>query len=191
MKSENGKETRSGKHKERWKLLSEFHVISDKIVRIAVGLCFIVISCSGCGIVKIIEDDVINYTPYDTLPEPEKIRLIEPEDMFEIPIIIKNNTGEEICEIYASKVDSESWGDDLLQNDTLKISESILVNLEMTINTLKWDFLIVNEDGENSNFYNIDFSRYDESGVIFIFNADDTVTIEKRERSSFSDSISN
>ena len=61
----------------------------------------------------------------------------------------------------------------------------------MTINTLKWDFLIVNEDGENSNFYNIDFSRYDESGVIFIFNADDTVTIEKRERSSFSDSISN
>lgn len=100
------------------------------------------------------------------------------EDVIVMPTTFVNNTGVDIYCLYASVSDTDDWKDDILEEDVLGTSDYAMVNFWYEPDETVWDFAIENLEGDMLEFYDIDFSDYDESeGVTIYLNDDGTAEL--------------
>lgn len=100
------------------------------------------------------------------------------EDVIMMPTTFVNNTGVDIYYLYASVTDTDDWEEDILEEDLLEPSDYAMVNFWYAPDETVWDFAIEDSEGNMLEFYDIDFSDYDDSeGVTIYLNDDGTADI--------------
>lgn len=97
--------------------------------------------------------------------------LLSDDEEFDPDFRIVNDTGYEIYELYVSESVSDTWDEDVLDDDTLDDGESMMVRFSTTSRHRWWDIKIVDEEGDEAVFDHIDLSRvsrvelyYDDEG---------------------------
>lgn len=84
---------------------------------------------------------------------------------------ITNSTGVAIVELYISPSDEETWGDNMLENNTFAADETLHFSTELTGTAdASWDIMIVDEDGDQVVFEGVNFSAT--SSLILHWGAD-------------------
>ncbi len=91
-----------------------------------------------------------------------------------VPMTIVNKTGIEIYGLYASPEGSDTWEEDILGENILAVDETGTGTFEMTADSLVWDFAIEDKDQNMIEFYGLDFTNNDSSGVTVTFTYDGT-----------------
>lgn len=73
-------------------------------------------------------------------------------------ILVINGTSFDIHAIALSASESNNWGDDLLGDSVLEPGSTIEINLSG--DTDGWDMAVVDPDGQQLEFKNLDFTNY-------------------------------
>lgn len=99
-----------------------------------------------------------------------------------IQATLVNNTGVDLYGFAMSPGDDDSWGGNLLE-EPLKQGESGATTMNITEDTLVWDFLAVDAEDSTLEFFGLDFSNVDiESGATITLSVDEageyTATVE-------------
>lgn len=105
--------------------------------------------------------DKTEETSTDTEGEPEVKTL---------PITFVNSTGVDIYCLYASSTNTDNWEEDILDQDMLPAGESFIVDFTFTTDEQIWDFAIEDFEGNVLEFYDLDFSQFDEEGGTIVLN---------------------
>ncbi len=87
-------------------------------------------------------------------------------------ILVINGTSFEIHAVALSSTDNQNWGDDLLGDEILKPGEG--VNINLSGGTSGWDMAVVDEEGQQLEFHNLDFTNYSKVTLL----SDGTATFE-------------
>lgn len=82
-------------------------------------------------------------------------------------IKVTNKTGFDIYYLYVSEVDSDEWGEDVLDVDVLENGATVQVNLKGYSNP-RFDIQAEDEDGDTYTLHNINVNKYD-----VVFTIDD------------------
>lgn len=82
----------------------------------------------------------------------------------QIPVSIVNGTGVEIVEMYVSGDAVDSWGDDVLGDQTLPSGSYIDLTLNVDSANVLWDILVVDSEGTSVEFNSIDISQMPADG---------------------------
>lgn len=114
---------------------------------------------------------------YDGIQAKVKALKEGKEEIYAIPVTLRNDTGIALYEMYLYKASETDKGDNLVEdmgflegNQTCSIS-----NLYMTKDEMLWHLEALDEDGNMIESADIDLSGYDEDGVTVImkFSFDD------------------
>lgn len=73
-------------------------------------------------------------------------------------IIIENNTGSTLTELYISNADTNSWEEDVLGRDSIGPGDSVRVDLGR--NCMMYDLLARFSNGEKHIYININVKKY-------------------------------
>lgn len=73
-------------------------------------------------------------------------------------VVIENNTGSALAELYISNADTNSWEEDVLGRDTVGPGDSVRVDLGR--NYMMYDFRAVFNNGEEHIYTNINVRKY-------------------------------
>lgn len=86
-------------------------------------------------------------------------RVKEVEEQFSQDVFIKNSTGVAITELYFSLSDEDNWGEDMLAGQSFGAGTTLEFTTDIvgTADTM-WDVLIVDEDGDEVFFRDINLS---------------------------------
>lgn len=71
-----------------------------------------------------------------------------------------NRTGVSIQEFYVSAVDTNDWEEDVLGLDVLVDGEQVKIKFSWTESECLWDFLVIDEDGDEVIWEGIDLCRH-------------------------------
>ena len=82
-------------------------------------------------------------------------------------VVIENNTGSALAELYISNADTNSWEEDVLGRDVVAPGDSVRVDLGR--NYMMYDFMAVFDNGAKQTYTNINV-RQDKN---IRLNADD------------------
>lgn len=118
------------------------------------------------GIIADLKENIAVYD--DILVSIEKIREEEKkEEMYAVPITIKNNTGVKLFQLYLHKASEEDKGDNLAEDigyldgyQTLNI-----LNLYMTEDDMLWHLEAIDEEGNVIESADVDLTGYGDDGV--------------------------
>lgn len=91
-------------------------------------------------------------------------------EVITVPVEIINNTGVEIHALAMSPTNSEDWGENLL-TATLAADQSGVTEMSFTQDTLVWDLLVQDADGNQLSFMGIDFSQANIEGAQLVLAA--------------------
>lgn len=80
-------------------------------------------------------------------------------------VVISNNTGYPIQQVFISPDDASSWEEDRLEGRILNHGESIRFNLTGHRNPM-FDIQLVDADGDTYSFHDVDVERYDVTATI-------------------------
>lgn len=147
-----------------------------KRILYAVVAGMVLLTATGCGSDKA-------DSGYSSSSKEEKVREADKDDVDEddtdsedvivMPTTFVNNTGVDIYCLYASVADTDEWEEDILEEDLLESSDYVMVNFWYASDETVWDFAIEDSEGNKLEFYDIDFSDYDESEGVTIYLNDD------------------
>ena len=86
------------------------------------------------------------------------------------PVIIVNNTGYPVLEVYISPADADSWGQDrLADGQILSSGESLTLNLPLAVETMDtYDIRLVDSDGDSYVQWDLQVSPDDT--IVFTFD---------------------
>ncbi|ULQ59166.1 hypothetical protein K7I13_11765 [Brucepastera parasyntrophica] len=70
-----------------------------------------------------------------------------------------NGTGVDIYEVYVSPVESDDWGDDILEDDILFDEEDMLITFGDQHTSRYWDILCIDEDYDEYYLEEIDLTE--------------------------------
>ena len=89
--------------------------------------------------------------------------------LLQVPILISNETTSEIKEFYMTPVSAESWGDNMLGDNTLAKDYERETDYAVSVkeSDSKFDFKVVTADGKEHYFENIDLSDISRDQVTF------------------------
>lgn len=151
--------------------------MNNKIITIL--SIFFMITLSGCQqsdvslIPNVPSEDVTTvYSETDTTTSSEDMSVDEPVDAIEVmylPLIINSMLDTEITEIYISQSNLSSWGENITDEP---LTNDISIELELPIidaNSLTWDFLLVDEKGNEVVIPEVDFSSVTLAGANIVF----------------------
>lgn len=99
--------------------------------------------------------------------------VIEQENTAEsvtVPVEIVNHTGVDIYALALSPASSDDWGENLLL-EVLAADESGVTEITFTADTLVWDLLVEDAEGNQLSFMGIDFSEVDVEGAQLVLTA--------------------
>ena len=95
-------------------------------------------------------------------------------DILELPMTVYNGyTNVTMKELYLSGAGLDSWGDDILEGTSINPGESVDVVLNVDADNVKWDIYVVDEDGTEIEFRDLDLSNVSQSGGTITLTADD------------------
>ncbi|GAB7078386.1 hypothetical protein [Megalodesulfovibrio paquesii] len=72
-------------------------------------------------------------------------------------VVVMNGCSFELHGLALSPSESNNWGDDLLGNDILKPGEGVRINIQGDANN--WDMAVVDDDGTQLEFTNLDLRK--------------------------------
>lgn len=152
-----------------------------KRILYAVVAGMMMLTATGCGSDKDntktadsskVEDEV------DDADDTDDTDLEDDEDVIVMPTTFVNQTGVDIYYLYASVAETDDWEEDILEEELLASDDYAMVNFWYTQDETVWDFAIEDSEGNMLEFYDIDFSDYDDSeGVTIYLNDDGTADI--------------
>ncbi len=67
-----------------------------------------------------------------------------------------NRTGYQIDEVYVGPVSSSNWGDDVMGKNSIPDGETANIKFSGRSSACKWDIQVVYNDGDKSEFRNVD-----------------------------------
>ncbi len=83
----------------------------------------------------------------------------------DLPVKVINKTGIDIYGLYISPANHDSWGDDVLGDQILLSGESVTMTLHLDKNTLQWDMMMVDSEGDSVELYGLDVSKAKVTGA--------------------------
>lgn len=94
------------------------------------------------------------------------------EETLRFNVRVVNNTGIDICALYASEPQVNNWEEDLLEDDILLSGEKMDIEFLITEDNLDWDFAIEDSAGNLVEFYGLSFAECNVSGTTLILEYD-------------------
>jgi hypothetical protein len=83
----------------------------------------------------------------------------------DLQVVITNNTGYPVQQVFISPDDATSWEEDLLDGRVLPNGESMRFTLQGYSNPM-FDIKLVDTDGDSYSFHDVDVERYDVTATI-------------------------
>jgi len=77
--------------------------------------------------------------------------------------VLHNETGVEIHELYVSPHSSNTWGEDVLGQDTLAPGASVKITFDDQEKTVKWDLKVADGNKHTIEWENLDLSKISEA----------------------------
>lgn len=87
------------------------------------------------------------------------------QNLSELHVVVTNNTGYPLGQIFISPDNASSWEDDLLEGRILSNGESMRFSLQGYSNPI-FDIKLVDTDGDSYSFHDVDVERYDVTATI-------------------------
>lgn len=144
-----------------------------KKVLYAVIAGMMMLAATGCGGDK---EDSKSSSKEETVQTDDKDDA--DDDVIVMPTTFVNVTGVDIYSLYSSEADNDDWEEDLLEDEVLETGDYALVDFYYNSDATVWDFAIEDSEGNMLEFYDIDFSDYDDSeGVTIYLNDDGTADL--------------
>lgn len=95
--------------------------------------------------------------------------VVPDDDTFTYSVTIVNQTGGDIWELYSTSVSSDDWGEDILGYDMImENGDSIVVDYYLTEDDTVWDFLAVDEQENELEYYDVNLMDGGEDGATLI-----------------------
>ncbi len=94
------------------------------------------------------------------------------EELIELPVVIENNTGADIHQLYASSANLEEWGEDILGETYLADGDSVETVFYIGADDLKWDLLMADSEGNEVELYGLDFTECSLNGGTVVLEYD-------------------
>lgn len=94
------------------------------------------------------------------------------EETLKFNVRVVNNTGFDICALYASEPNVDNWEEDLLDENILCDGEKMNIEFIITEDNLDWDFAIEDVEGNILEFYGLSFAECDVDGATLILEYD-------------------
>ena len=94
------------------------------------------------------------------------------EETLNFNIRVVNNTGFDICALYASEPNVDDWEEDLLDENILCDGEKMNIEFTITADNLDWDFAIEDVEGNILEFYGLSFAECNVKGATLILEYD-------------------
>ncbi|MGA0103417.1 MAG: hypothetical protein ACO3LH_06860, partial [Steroidobacteraceae bacterium] len=83
----------------------------------------------------------------------------------DLHVVITNNTGYPVQQVFISPDDATSWEEDLLAGRILSDGEGMTFTLKGYSNPI-FDIKLVDTDGDTYSFHDVDVERYDVTATI-------------------------
>ncbi|MDT8717891.1 hypothetical protein IAI10_14595 [Clostridium sp. 19966] len=87
------------------------------------------------------------------------------QEVIQVPVTIINGTDVEFAKLYASGIDVDNWGNNLIGSGTFPPGYELKVKFGVDANNLKWDFKAVDLYGDSLVFNGLDLSNCNVDGV--------------------------
>lgn len=99
-------------------------------------------------------------------PEPEPVSAaVTADPTSDLHVVITNNTGYPVQQVFISPDDAASWEEDLLEGRILGNGESMTFTLQ-GYGSPMFDIKLVDADGDSYSFHDVDIERYDVTATI-------------------------
>lgn len=91
----------------------------------------------------------------------------ESTKVIQVPVTIVNNTDVDFHELYTSGSGVDEWGENIIPEGQVLSPGTQLSQIAFTIdeNNVKWDLLAMDANGDSLEFYDLDLSNCDVSGI--------------------------
>lgn len=88
------------------------------------------------------------------------------QNVIQVPVTIINGTDVEFAKLYASSVNIDNWGNNLLGNGvTFSPGGAVIAKFGVDLNNLQWDFKAVDFYGNSLEFNGLDLSDCNADGI--------------------------
>lgn len=104
------------------------------------------------------------------LDEIESSKASANTDSIIVPVEIFNLTGVDIYALALSPANSSDWGENLI-TEVIKDSEKVKGELVFTADTLVWDILVEDKEGNQLSFMGVDFTEANADGAKLVLEA--------------------
>lgn len=98
-------------------------------------------------------------------------------DIMQFNLNIVNYTGMDIYELCASRSEDDKWGNDILGDTILYDGESTNVTFTINSKDMDWDFVIEDMDGNQYEYYGVNFVGCDTISTTLFLYEDGEATV--------------
>jgi hypothetical protein len=107
-----------------------------------------------------------NNNNYNNAPKNTSVPYNNQQKVIQVPVTIINGTDIKFAKLYASSINVDNWGNNILSNGVnFGPGNAVIATFGVDANNLRWDFKAVDYYGDSLEFNGLDLSKCNANGI--------------------------